>query len=85
MTLDQLKLLLDAGVEMEFIVTPAVLERGYWVTLRRGYELSTPVEPLSTRRDPKQYRLFKSLDAVFSLLVIDLEQDFMVHGGASAL
>ena len=80
MTLDQLKLLADSGVELDIVAEPAVLQRGYWVNVRRGYDLSRDPEPLTTRRDTKHHRLFKSLDAVFSIVVLDLGRSFLVEG-----
>lgn len=80
MTLDQIKLLVKNGVEMEFSVESAILARGYWVNVRKAHDMTAIYEPLSTARQPKVHRLFKSLDAVFGVIVIDLEHDFIVRG-----
>ena len=80
MTLDQIKLLVKNGVELEFMVEPAILALGYWVHVRKAHDLTAEFEPLATARKVKEPRLFKSLDAVFGLIVIDLEHNFTVIG-----
>ena len=80
MTLEQIKLLVKNGVELEFSVESAILALGYWVNVRKAHDLTAEFEPLATARKSKEHRLFKSLDAVFGLIVIDLEHDFTVKG-----
>ncbi len=82
MNLNEILLLLDSGVKLEFVVTQQPLCGlkfiGYHVMVKRSNDLTLPFSYISTFRDPKKPRVFRSLSAVNSVIALELKQDFIV-------
>lgn len=81
MTLDQTKLLIDNGVELKFVVDLALDRLGYWLSVSRPGELLEKTEFISTARKPDEPRFFKSLDVIYTLVALQLNQTFTVRSG----
>ena len=76
-------LLLDNAVKLEFVAVEVPLKSptnpiGYHVMVRRSDDLTSNFQTLSTFRNPKKPRVFKSLAAINTLVSLEFKQDFMV-------
>lgn len=78
MTLSEIKLLIKNGVKLEFVVDPAILVSGFYVSVRKSGDLGYEFEPIATARDPKNPRLFKNLSVVYGLITEKFHSDFRV-------
>lgn len=70
----EVELLLENGVGLEFVIYPAHLKRGYNLGIRRPGQMEHT--HLKTARG--EVRLFRTLEAVWSLVAIDWNRSFHV-------
>lgn len=74
MTKNQVDLLLKNGVSLEFVAMPAHLQLGFNLEIRKPGDLENTA--LKTARG--EIRLFKSLDAIWSLVAMEWNRPFSV-------